>query len=205
MRTSSIQKSLYLIRHGESQSQSGHTDDHVNPPLSALGREQATRLSNRFEETPLDVLYVSTLTRAVETAELAKLPAGRLVMDSRVVEVAWNEEFYQRLELTEPHPDAEPDHHDAHMQETYHRAGLFLDEVLASGDKTVAVIGHQGIFRVLLEVFLTLPRTEEHIPMLTDNTGISLFQVNSRGQHLVRYWNDHHHITDLLGDRDPQI
>ena len=198
-------KSVYLIRHGESQSQSRETDDHVNPPLSALGRRQAERLHGRFRDVPLDVLYVSTLERAVETAHLARLPARRVVMDSRVIEVAWNEEFYSALRLGDPHPDAEPDHHDAHMLETYHRAGLFLDDILASEDETVAVLGHQGVFRVLAEIFLCLPRTEDHIHLLTDNTGVSLLQVNGRGQKLIRFWNDFHHVADLLGDRDPQI
>lgn len=198
-------KNLYLIRHGESQSQTRETSDHVNPPLSVLGRRQAERLGPRLAEIPLDVLYVSTLTRAVETARLAHATAGRIVMDSRIVEVGWNDAFYRQLELTDPHPQAEADEHDAHMVDTYDRAGQFLDEVMAAPVDTIGVIGHQGIFRVLAEIFLVLPRSGDHIHLLTDNTGISLLQINARGQHVIRYWNDHHHVADLLGDRDPQI
>ena len=40
-------KRIWLVRHGQSQSQTGESDDHLNPPLSDLGIVQAGE-QNRF-------------------------------------------------------------------------------------------------------------------------------------------------------------
>jgi len=198
-------KNLYLIRHGESQRQAELSQDQVNSPLSDLGRRQAERLRGRFSGIPLDVLYISPLTRAVETATIARLPARRVLMDSRVIEVGQGPGFFGGLKVTVPPPEAEPDSHDAFLLDPYQRAGLFLEDVLASTATNLAVVGHQGIFRMIAEQFLGLPRQEKCIPLVTNNTGISRLQVNFKGQRLVRFWNDHTHVADLVGDTDPQI
>lgn len=72
-----------LIRHGEAQC---HVEQRVGGPqgctgLSDLGRRQAEALRARLEQTgeldDADVLYASTLPRAVETAEMISGVVGR--------------------------------------------------------------------------------------------------------------------------------
>ncbi len=106
-------KNIYLIRHGESQRQAQESEDRVNSPLSALGRRQAERLRKRFAGVALDVLYVSPLTRAVQTVDGGRLAAKRVMMDSRVIELGQGPAFYQDVALTDPPDGAEPDRHGA--------------------------------------------------------------------------------------------
>jgi probable phosphoglycerate mutase len=64
---------LVLIRHGESEAyQDGRpfplAGGHGDPPLSALGIEQARRVCARLAAEDVDAIYVTTLRRTAQTA-----------------------------------------------------------------------------------------------------------------------------------------
>jgi broad specificity phosphatase PhoE len=60
---------LLLIRHLEpDQSVHGRAYGSLDPPLSALAREQAAKLAQALDGVPLDAVYASPLRRALETA-----------------------------------------------------------------------------------------------------------------------------------------
>jgi len=77
---------LVLIRHGQTQwNREGRWQGQADPPLSALGREQAQRAAGELRAAQLDHLYSSNLRRAMETAQiigaalgLAVIPEARL-------------------------------------------------------------------------------------------------------------------------------
>lgn len=76
---------IVLVRHGEAQC---HVDQVVGGPkgctgLSERGRRQAQALRDRLlgGELEADVLYASTLPRAVETAEIIAAAVGGLAVD----------------------------------------------------------------------------------------------------------------------------
>jgi broad specificity phosphatase PhoE len=67
---------LYLIRHGESESnvarREGRLSDY-DPPLTAVGRQQAERVGERLAQYGVDAVYASPLQRAYDTGnEVAK-------------------------------------------------------------------------------------------------------------------------------------
>lgn len=88
---------LYLIRHGETDSNIGRLLDTAHPgaPLNQTGWAQAEALAQLLADEPIEAVYASDLTRAVETAtplaqqlelpivqlpELREIPAGVLEM-----------------------------------------------------------------------------------------------------------------------------
>lgn len=80
-------KHLYFSRHGQTEMNvSGHISGHVDPFLTAKGREQAKLAGKKARDAGLvfDVILASPLTRAHETAKLiAKevgYPAGRILV-----------------------------------------------------------------------------------------------------------------------------
>ena len=77
---------LYLIRHGESESnvarREGRLSDY-DPPLTEVGRQQAERVGERMARYGVDAVYASPLQRAYNTGnEIAK----RLNMQVRVID-----------------------------------------------------------------------------------------------------------------------
>ena len=64
---------LYLVRHGESMSQTGESDSmedeyKYDPPLSAKGQREAELLGEYLKELPLDHILCSGMRRALKTA-----------------------------------------------------------------------------------------------------------------------------------------
>jgi probable phosphoglycerate mutase len=64
---------LLLVRHGQSEDavegvEFPTFEGHADPPLSALGRDQAERLASRLATEHIDALYVTSLRRTAETA-----------------------------------------------------------------------------------------------------------------------------------------
>ena len=52
-------KRIWLVRHGQSQSQSGESTDPLNPDLSDLGGRQAKRLIEPLKDLNLDLILLS--------------------------------------------------------------------------------------------------------------------------------------------------
>ena len=70
-RRGSFPVEIVLVRHGEPDWDTARQGGRRDPPLTALGREQATRTASMLAEArPLDILYCSPLERARETASL---------------------------------------------------------------------------------------------------------------------------------------
>jgi len=64
---------LLLVRHGQSEDAMegqpfAQLHGQADPPLSAIGRDQAERVADRLAPESVDALYVTTLRRTVETA-----------------------------------------------------------------------------------------------------------------------------------------
>lgn len=77
---------LLLVRHGQSEwNADGRWQGQADPPLSALGEEQAIAAVDQLDE--IDVVYASDLVRAARTAEILAEQLGvDLVVDARLRE-----------------------------------------------------------------------------------------------------------------------
>jgi probable phosphoglycerate mutase len=106
---------LFLIRHGQSETYVEGTPfplagGHGDPPLSALGREQARSVGDRLAGAGIEAIYVTTLCRTTQTA----VPlAGRLGLtplvepDLREVYLGeWEGGLYRKM-VADLHPIAQ--------------------------------------------------------------------------------------------------
>jgi len=106
---------LLLIRHGQSEAYvEGRPfpliDGHGDPPLSALGRDQAGKVSDRLAGAGIDAIYVTTLCRTAQTAAplAERLGLAPLVEpDLREVHLGeWEGGLYRKM-VAEFHPIAQ--------------------------------------------------------------------------------------------------
>lgn len=82
-------KRLLLIRHGQSEwNAQGRWQGQADPPLSALGRQQAHRAVDRLREFGFQAMATSALERARVTGELI---ASGLELDPPTIEPLLNE------------------------------------------------------------------------------------------------------------------
>ena len=215
--TDQSETTLLLVRHGESEVTVRRVlgGEATCTGLSELGRRQAAALRDRWEsgtEPEVDVLYSSTLPRAIETAEIINPALGNLplALDEDLVEHRPGdadgmpfdqvEEVFGPLDFhSRPHSPMAPNAESA--QAFFHRTSRGLERVLSDNvGRTVLISCHGGVIDIAFRYLLDLPRRGS-FDLWTLNTSITEFRANDAGPHrgrwrLVRY-NDHAHLAGL--------
>jgi broad specificity phosphatase PhoE len=166
---------LYLLRHGETTINDPDARDPgeliyaaaPDMPLTARGRLQAQRASERLSGRPLAAVYASTYRRAVETAEAIAAPHGLTVrLEAALIERDFGEwDGLSANQIAERHPlgiaafdcadDFAPPGGETILQ-VRDRALPVIVRIAsecacrsADGGE-LAVVAHQGVTRVLL-------------------------------------------------------
>ena len=207
---------LVLVRHGEAQC---HVDQVVGGTrgctgLSDLGRSQAEALRGRLERTGelagADVLYASTLPRAIETAEAIAgvLGAPAVERDEGLCElhpgeadgITW-EDF--RARYTYPGQGGDLYRPMAPGAESWAvfsaRVGATLARLTAEHEgQTVVVACHGGVIECSLRALGELPLAPRFLVRI-ENTSITEWERPGPGGEDERRWtlvrfNDHAHL-----------
>ncbi len=192
-------KRIWLVRHGQSQSQSAEDDDVVDPELSKLGRQQATRLVRPLQDLDLDLILISPLRRAWQTYQLSGIQNSRCEFDSRLIESDWGITGWYKDIVPVATPElAEPDDHNAWLEPVEKRTANLMADLLKKPDANMLLFGHWGIFNHIFAEFVGIDRTQNNVRAPMDNTAISLLELDDNEQRIIRYWNDRAHVADIL-------
>lgn len=187
-------KTIYLIRHGESRSQSGEDADEVNPVLSEKGEQQAEALAQEFVGMTVNKVYLSPLLRAWLTYRICNVQARVTTVTSLLVEdpLRNREDFYREL-MDSPDPAIFPgDEDDAWFVEPRTRAKRLLSKILKDKASTIVCFGHWAIFNQVLQVFLGYEEDVVQRRAVMDNCHVSKLQIEPDGTRLMCYWNRPH-------------
>ena len=96
-------------------------------------------------------------------------------------------------------PDfAEPDRHDAWLTNHDERAEGLVADLVARPENNILMFAHWGIFNRIFWAFIGMDTINKLTRITTDNTGISLVEVDEKGYRFIRYWNERSHVSDLL-------
>jgi broad specificity phosphatase PhoE len=167
----SLPTRLFLLRHGEVEERYHRVfGGRIDMQLSPRGRDQALSLATYLRRHPLEAVYASPMLRAQQT--LAPLAAERALhpvtlTDLREVDfgdwtgLTWEQvharfgvspfEWLDRMEA-----GAIPNGETAAQFRV--RVGRGLDRILADcPGRSVAVVCHGGVIRMLLSILLELP------------------------------------------------
>ncbi len=192
-------KRIWLVRHGQSRSQSGEDPDVLNPELSERGREQAQRLARPLRSLSFNTILVSPLKRAWQTYEYAQTAAGHVEFDSRLIESDWGIDRYYESILPVATPGiACADRHDAWLVAVAKRSLSLVKSLLRAPEEKILLFGHWGIFNNLLHTFSGMDTCGVSVLAPMDNTAISLLEIDDQDRRVIRYWNDRAHVIDLI-------
>lgn len=189
---------LLVIRHGQSEADILKVcEGWANYDLTALGHQQAQATSSYLAKNyHIDKIYVSTLNRAVQTAEhLAKETSLALNKTDEL------KEFNNGLRAYLPYSEAytkypnvsTPIHTSNYEQETeLHfrmRAESFMSRVLSENtyDSTIAIVSHGGMIMRLYQAFLKLP-VDSNIKFVTGDACFHEWELTD-GQRFVNKAN----------------
>lgn len=222
---STLDKTVYLIRHGQSVDNASPIFQSVNSPLSDKGQRQAAAIGKRMSTISFDALIASPILRAKQTAEAIAATTGAQPEFSKLfVErikpgsidgkgwddpiaiatyKAWEESLYgtgPRVEKGESFADI--------MQ----RAAAALELLRMRPEQTIAVVTHGHFLRVLVaQVLLGNSLTGDllkRFQMLAsvENTGITVLRYKDAYEETPcwRLWtlNDHAHFADHRTQQD---
>ena len=211
-----LRKTVYFVRHGESEGNIGNVHQSGVSPLSAKGHEQAAFIGERAAKLGAQALIVSTMTRTRQTAEyIAKktglepqfsdlfieyLPPSELLGTPRHTPEAQAISKVRRENFHDPnwHYSDEENFHDLKA-----RALKALDLLAARPEEKIVVVTHGYFLRIILGVAMFGPdlTSQEALHFIRtahmENTGISVLGYDSSqdvSPWWLWIWNDHAHL-----------
>ncbi|HEX4745008.1 MAG TPA: histidine phosphatase family protein [Candidatus Limnocylindria bacterium] len=157
------------MRHGESEGNAARIfTGHLDSPLTETGRRQAAAVAEALAAVKVDRVISSDLARARDTAEAIARRHGLTVETfPELREIDLGEMAGRSFDDARAHPDWSEDGFvqwpgGESLDAVFDRAfGLVSRIVAESPGRTVVVVGHGGVTRILVSHFLgLLPRLE---------------------------------------------
>lgn len=155
-------KTVIMVRHGQSESNVKKTfTGQLNALLTQTGREQALRMAQYLDKYRIDKIYVSSLERAVETAQpIATRQNCPMEKRDELMEI--NSGLWQGLtftEIAEKYPQtykvwreniglATPDGGET-CKQLYDRVTAFFEKVLEAPEETICLVCHATPIRMM--------------------------------------------------------
>lgn len=198
---------LYLIRHGETDSNKGHRfQGRLDMPLNNKGLEQARKLARFMENVHLDAIYSSTMLRATMTAaELAVSKNLPFYTTDLLQEVSFGEwEGKEFSEISRRWPKemeaflTKPGHWYPPNGETFNnveeRCKRAFELIFSEQghDKNIVIISHGGIIRVQLCMVLGM-ELDNLWRLAVHNVSVSTID-DWEGNLMVEAINIHHFL-----------
>jgi broad specificity phosphatase PhoE len=147
---------LYLVRHGRTAGNNVRYVGWGDEPLDEVGREQARALAEQLAGEPIDVVYSSPLSRALDTARpLAERHGAQLHVRDELKEIDYGD--YQDILKAERKLKLKRNHRVERMpggeslRDVFERVATVRAEIEAERDhgRNVAVVAHFWSLRML--------------------------------------------------------
>jgi broad specificity phosphatase PhoE len=192
---------FYFVRHGESEGNAAHVfTGQTDSPLTARGRQQAESVADELAKVKFDRIVSSDLARARDTATvIAKRHRVPVEVVPELREIDVGDRTGKTFDETRGLPNWNDDGFVAWP------GGETLDLVLArtlgaidrltreSPGKTILVVGHGGVNRILLSHFLGVLPKLDRTP--GGNTNISVVHTDGK-VHTVEQLFAADHVSD---------
>ena len=183
---------ILLIRHGRQNSPLCNVD----VPLSEAGRAQAALLGERLKHEGIDAVWSSGLCRAVETADRINesLKVKRVIRED-LKEISFGDPVIaerfgsflsqrKKMEQDLPYPGGES------AANVVKRVLPVMNEILASGDRAVAVVTHGGVIRSMTAHYLGMELSKTQLlASHLENCGITEFWFREDGMAVLNRFN----------------
>ena len=160
---------LYFVRHGESEANTRHIISNREQPLGLTerGRQQANALANHLRGIRITSIFCSPVLRARETADilaaafdiayqvteaLREYDCG--ILEDRSDEESWrlHREYFDSWTLHQNYPN-KPEGGESFL-DIQKRFLPFIESLKKSGDEDILLIGHGGLFLLMLPLIL---------------------------------------------------
>jgi broad specificity phosphatase PhoE len=186
--------SLYIVRHGESQSQVDPSVCGINPDLSQKGVSQSIALKNVFDKLTPDLVLLSPLKRAYHTFLLSELNCKNVKFDGRLLEGEWegapsySEDIYEGLSAV-----ATIENLKWHEQSVDSRVSSLVEHLHHLHLDSVALFSHSGTINLMLKLLLNVSQHDKTWFQI-ENSSITKIELKD-GSSFMTSFNDSTHLN----------
>lgn len=169
---------IYVVRHGQTDYNVKKVfQGHIDIPLNETGEKQAQETASKFRNIDVDMILVSPLQRALQTAKpISKITGVPITIEDRIIERSfgnmeghqnredWNIKMMLDYEKNYDIENIEP------IQSLFKRVYDFLDEITEKyKDKKVVLVTHGAVSQPIECYFNGMPEVVdfEHLEKLT--------------------------------------
>ena len=161
---------LYFVRHGESEANTRHVISNRESPfgLTPRGRQQAEALAEKLGDVSFHAIFSSPILRARQTAEILSSSPGipyRVtdalreydcgILEERSDEESWkcHRQYFEDWTLRGDH-SSKPEGGECFL-EIRDRFLPFIESLKYGDDKNILLVGHGGLFHLMMPLILT--------------------------------------------------
>ena len=149
---------IYLVRHGQCDSNLNNIYNYRDEDLNQNGIEQAKNLKEKIKNINYDIVYSSPLLRAKHTAEIININNKRIVIDDRLREREPGNLEGQSMEVTDR--DEYWNFYtnikygtEERIPELLDRVKEFLDDLKRQEYNSVLIVAHSGVSKAFSAYF----------------------------------------------------
>ena len=211
-------KTVYLVRHGQSEHNVAAIYQSQDVKLSDVGREQARLIAERISDLQIDALISSPLPRTLETAQIIGQVIGKEIVTSEILVERITPPFiegkpYEDVESSKLWREWEANFYNPgsniadgeNFEKILARTDAALELFLNNPGQSLIVVSHGGFIRAITaRVALGNLLTPELMKkfnntVATENTGITVIKYRAGFEDEAKWrlisYNDHAHLT----------
>lgn len=214
-------KTVYFVRHGQSEANGNRVFQGADSPLSPRGEVQARFVTERMRSLGAQVILASPMPRALDTARaiesVTKCPLEihaelrELLPPSALIGKQYEspEGIAYTHERIAHHYDPEYSYADEESYAALHdRSCAVLRMLEQRPEERLIVVTHAGLMRIIMTAMMTEGKPDPYIAgrlmrfLVPENTGISVFRYNPDAVHRTAWrlmtFNDHAHLAETV-------
>ncbi len=206
-----IEKEIYIVRHGQTalNARGIVQGKGVNAPLNELGERQARAFYEAYKNVKFEVVYTSSLLRAIQTASSFIADGIPHIADSDLDEISWGDaegqknftdhsELFQELSkewksgnIFYKFPGGESPY------DLQQRQLRFIEKLKGSDYKTVLIATHGRYIRAFMCTLLGKPLSNMDE---FEHANLCLYKLNwmSDGSFVIAQHNNQEHLRELM-------
>ena len=173
---------IYLVRHGQCDSNVIGRYNFIDEDINETGIKQAEDLREKIKNIDYDIVISSPLVRALHTAKIINVNNKDIITDERLVERKHGS--LEGQSVSENHRKEEWNYYTdirfgtaEKAKEVCERVKEFLDELKIKNYKSVLIVAHSGISKAFYVYFNGVPDDGQLLYLGLKNTELKEYEL----------------------------
>ena len=173
---------VYLVRHGQCESNVIGRYNFVDEDINETGIKQAEELREKIKDIDYDIVISSPLVRAFHTAEIINANSKEIITDERLVErkpgslEGKSVDVTDREEYWNYYTDVKYGTEER-ISDLCNRVKEFLDELKTKNYKNALIVAHSGVSKAFYVYFNGIPENGKMLNLGLKNAEVKEYEL----------------------------